>query len=101
MPFVNAVNVWNYYGAPNFGNLTVKGTGGGMVRPSSTGQPIAVDLWAQASDLNSTDSVTNNNFTDPCFVNGKINPAAEDTERAAWVLKLAVAGITPGDGHLQ
>ncbi|MGI4831780.1 MAG: hypothetical protein ACRYFU_26900 [Janthinobacterium lividum] len=97
MPFVNAVNVWNYYHGPQFDNITVEGTTGGMLRPSASGQPLAVDLWAQSSDLNSTDSVGNNAFTDPCLANGQINPQAEETERAAWAAKLTKAGITLGD----
>ena len=97
MPFVNAVNVWNYYQAPQFGNITVKGTGGGMLRPSASGQPLAVDLWAQATDLNSTDSVSDNAFTDPCLLNGQLNLQAEDDEREAWASKVAASGITPGD----
>lgn len=97
MPFVNAVNVWNYYKAPQFDNITVEGTGGGMLRPSASGQPLEVDLWAQTSDLDATDSVANNAFTDPCIVNGQISRGAEDAERAAWTAKLAAAAITPGN----
>ena len=96
MPFVNAVVVWNYYGASDFENITVKGTGGGMLRPSATDQPIAVDLWARTSDLDASDSVDNNAFTDPCLVNGGINLQAEDAERAAWAAKIASAAINIG-----
>ena len=97
MPFVNAIVVWNYYDAPQFGNVTVEGTGGGMLRPSASNQPLVVDLWARTSDLDSTDSVNENAFTDPCLVDGQLNLQAEDAERAAWTSKLSSAGIIPGD----
>ena len=99
MPFVNAVVVWNYYGAPDFGDITVEGTGGGVLRPSATDQPMIVDVWARTSDLNATDSINSNAFTDPCLQNGQLYLQAEDDERAAWAAKLAAASITPGDQH--
>ena len=100
MPFVNAVVVWNYYGAPQFGDITVEHTKGGMVRPGADGTPVPADLWARATDLDATDSVNNNDFTDPCFENGHLNLGAEDAERARWAAKLALAGIEPGDTHI-
>ena len=96
MPFVNAVVVWNYYGAAQFSNLKVAGTVGGMLRPSATLTPEIADVWVRAADLDATDTVQTKGFADPCFVNGQLNLSAEDTERAFWRNKLATANITPG-----
>ena len=97
MPFVNAAILWNYYEAPDFYNNTIEGTMGGMLRPSLTDQAEIADLWDRSSDLNATDSVAGNEFSDPCLVNGQINVQAETAERAFWANKLATAGIVPGD----
>lgn len=99
MPFVNAVILWNYYEAPDFYNNVIRNTGGGMLRPDVNGLPLAVDAWARTSDLDATDSFSQNRFSDPCLTNGKITPQAEDAERARWLAKLSAAGITLGDQH--
>lgn len=96
MPFVNAIVVWNYYSDPAFGNLAVGGTAGGMVRPSGSGTPQIADMWARTEDLNGSDQLQANQFTDPCMVDGQVNSNAENNERAVWTNKLSNAGITPG-----
>ncbi len=99
MPFINGIVVWNYYGAPQFFNNTVQGTRGGMVRPAADGTPAIADLWARSTDLNATDSMGPNAFTDPCMASGQLPSQAEDAERSYWAAKLASAGIVPGDTH--
>lgn len=99
MPFVNAIVVWNYYGSLAMVNDTVQGTFGGMVRPSDTGAPEVADIWSRSSDLNATDTLGPNQFTDPCLVNGQLNLNAEATERAYWQTKLKAARISPGTMH--
>lgn len=99
MPFINAVVIWNYYAAPEFHNIVVTGTYGGMLKPDSENLPVTGDIWARTSDLDATDSYKGNNFNDPCLVNSAVNPGAEDAERSFWLTKLAAHGITPGDLH--
>ena len=96
-PFVNAVIVTNYYQAPTFTNHTVSGNVGGMVRPSATNVPIAVDFWSDS--MGPTDQVSTTGFTDPCFVGGKISLTAETNERAFWAAKLKNNHILIGDQH--
>ncbi len=92
--------LWNYYGAPQFYNNTITQTSGGLVSPSSTGQPVASDLFINAADVqDSRNSVAGNLFTDPCFVDGKIDSSAEDSERTFWLSKQNVNGILVGDQH--
>ncbi len=98
-PFVNAVVMWNYYGAPQFTNNQVDSTWGGMLRPAPDGTPMIVDAWERSADLNSTDGVQLGSFTDPCYPNGELDLGAEDAERAYWQTKLSLANITPGDQH--
>ncbi len=100
MPFVNAVILWNDYSAPDFYANVVEGTTGGLVKPGNTGQPVTGDIYARTPDLNGTDEYMDNDFTDPCLADGKINLGAEDVERAYWTAKLAAAHITLGDQHL-
>lgn len=99
MPYVNAIVLWNYYGAPDFNNNIVTGTQGGVVRPSAQGIPMIADLYVRTPDLNPSDGSNANFFNDPCFVNGNLYLQAEDDERAFWRAKLAAASITPGDQH--
>ena len=96
MPFANAVVVWNYYGSGTFFNNSVEGTMGGFLRPSATGAPQVADLWVRTSDVNFTDNLGHNSFTDPCLVHGQVNLDAEAAERGVWANKLASAGISPG-----
>ena len=98
-PFVNAVVMWNYYGAPQFTNNRVDSTWGGMLRSAPDGTPMIVDAWARSADLNSTDRVQLGDFTDPCYPDGQLDLGAEDRERAYWQAKLSAAEITPGDQH--
>ena len=100
MPFVNAVVFWNYYAAPDFSHNVVTGTTGGMLKQNASGQPVTGDIYARTSDLDVTDTYTENNFGDPCLMDGKVNLSAEDDERAYWVNKLIAHGISPGDRHL-
>ncbi len=95
-PFVNAIVVWNYYGVPRFSNIVIQGTAGGMLRPDTNGAPMIADIWLRTEDLDATDAVKAQAFTDPCLVGGQLNPAAEDTERAFWQTKLSRNNIKPG-----
>lgn len=99
MPFVNAVVMWNYYGAPQFTNDRVEGTWGGMLRPAADGTPMIADVWVRTADLVASDAVKSGSFTDPCYAGGQLNLQAEDAERAFWQQKLTTANITPGDQH--
>ena len=99
MPFINGIIVWNYYGSSTFYNNTVAGTQGGMLRPSSTNTPQVADIWANTANLDSSDNISNNSFTDPCLVNGQVNLSAEDAERTFWANKIASAGVRPGANY--
>lgn len=95
-PFANAVVVWNYYGSLGFLNNSVQGTFGGLIRPSAAGTPQAADLWVRTADLNVTDTMGTNQFTDPCLAGGQVNLNAEAAERSYWQSKLAAAHLAPG-----
>jgi len=103
MPYAIATYVWNLYGVPqsDFYNLSVQSTTGGLVRPSPTNTPMVADIWVNTSDINASDSISNQNFTDPCFVNGSLNLQAEDIERAYWAAKRLAAGVVLGDQHTE
>ncbi|MDR3504867.1 MAG: hypothetical protein P4L52_01350, partial [Acidocella sp.] len=97
-----AIAVWNYYKTPGFYNNTVTGTTGGMVGPNSSGQPVAFDVWVDTSDMqNPGNSVSANDFTDPCLTSSGINLQAEEDERAYWAQKTTAAGEAIGDQHLN
>ena len=99
-PFVNAIVVWNFYEVAQFSNLTVEKTAGGMLRPDSNGAPMIADLWARQEDLNNTDVLGTNSFTDPCLQGGTVNLGPEDAERAFWRNKLLQQNIQVGDQHV-
>ncbi len=92
-----AVGLWNYYKAPNFYNNTITTTSGGLVAVTQKGVPVANDIYAVTID--STDTIVNNNFTDPCIVTGLVSAAAEDQERTYWAAKLKTNVILIGDQH--
>jgi hypothetical protein len=101
-PFANAVSIWDSYGSgPSlFYNNTVTGSAGGLVRPSSSGAPSAADFWGSAASMSYPGNAAgNNDFTDPCFMGGQLNLAAEDAERAYWAAKVAAAEQQIGDQH--
>ena len=99
MPFVNAEIMWNYTGSSQFYNNTIDSTSGGVIRPNTNGTPMVADTWVYPPDLINNNSIINESFSDPCFVNGQINLAAEDAERSAWADKVASAGVLIGDQH--
>jgi hypothetical protein len=94
---VSAVGLVNYYKVPNFYNNTITTTAGGMVEVTQKGALVVNDVYAGTID--STDTISNNNFTDPCMINGVLNVAAEDQERAYWAAKLSANSILLGDQH--
>jgi len=97
-----AIYIWNYYGGSSFYNNSITTTAGGMVGPSATGTGKAYDVWVNPNDANDPGiSASNNNFTDPCLVNGKVNLHAEDEERARWKAKLEKARETVGAGQAR
>ena len=98
-PFVNAIVVWNYYGVPDFGGIVVEGTVGGMVRPDANNTPMIADIWVRTADLNATDKIGHQAFTDPCGHGSTPNLSAEDAERAFWQNKLTRNNIQLGDQH--
>ncbi len=99
MSFVNAEVMWNYAGSSEFYNNTIDSTSGGMVRPNTDSAPMIADSWVYLPDLINNNSITNESFSDPCFVNGQIDLNAEDAERSAWASKVASAGVLIGDQH--
>jgi hypothetical protein len=85
----NAIVIWNYYASSQFYNNTISGTVGGMVGPGTNSKPTAFDVWANPPDmLNPGNSVSGNDFTDPCLVGGTVNLQAEDAERTFWTAKI-------------
>jgi hypothetical protein len=98
----NAVFLWNYYSSSQFYNNTITGTVGGMIGPGTNGAPTVFDVWANPPDLlDPGNSVSGNDFTDPCLVGGTVNLQAEDSERTFWAAKIAAAGELIGDQHLN
>jgi hypothetical protein len=98
----NAIVIWNYYGSSQFYNNTITGTVGGMVGPGANGVPEAFDVWANPPDmLDPGNSVSGNDFTDPCLVGGAVNLQAESDERAFWAAKIAASDELVGDQHLN
>ena len=95
----NAVELWNYYKASNFYNNTITTTAGGLMSLNSNRTLVPDDVFAVTVDQ--TDTVANNNFTDPCLQNGALNLGAEDDERAYWANKLQTNSIVLGDQHQQ
>ncbi len=98
-PFVNAIVVWNYYGDTQFSNIAVQGTIGGMARPNANSKPMVADLWVRTPDLDATDTIGAQAFTDPCFAGGFPNTNAEAAERSYWQSKLSSNNISVGDQH--
>ena len=94
---VSAITLWNYYKAAGFFNNKITTTAGGMVSLNKTGQFVASDI--SAITIDATDTITNNNFTDPCLTQGALNFTAEDDERAYWANKLLMNSISLGDQH--
>jgi hypothetical protein len=93
-----AVGVWNYYKAPNFYNNSITSTAGGLVAVNQKGAPVVDDT--NAVTIDSTDTIANNSFTDPCIgAGGVLNLSAEDQERTYWATKLKTNTILLGDQH--
>jgi len=93
--------IWDYTnsGPVYFYNNTISGTSGGLIR-SLNATPSIADYWLPSvGGIYSSDSSTDNDFTDPCFVNGTIQLQAEDSERAYWKSKLAANDELIGDQH--
>jgi hypothetical protein len=98
----NGIVIWNYYNSTQFYNNTITGTVGGMVGPGTNDAPTAFDVWANPPDmLDPGNSVSGNDFTNPCLTNGSINLQAEDAERAFWAAKILAANEVIGDQHLN
>ena len=96
----SAVVIWNYYASSQFYNNTITGTAGGMVGPGKNDTPKAYDVWiGNPNTLSSSDSVTSNDFSDPCLARGSVSLQAEDDERAYWTAKIAANGELIGDQH--
>ena len=92
-----ATGIVNFYGSSNFNNNTITTTAGGLVSPDINGLPVASDLGPPVLTGNNTNA--GNQFTDPCLVNGNLNLAAEDDERAYWANKLTTNNVVLGDQH--
>ncbi len=102
MTYANAASIWDFYGSgPSlFYNNTVSATAGGLVRPNAEGGPMTADFWGSALSMTYPgNSAGENDFTNPCLVNGTLDLAAEDAERAYWAQKVAAAGELIGDQH--
>jgi hypothetical protein len=103
MSYANATSIWDFYktGPTLFYNNTVTDSAGGLVRPNSAGNPMAADFWGSSLSMTYPGNATSgNDFTNPCLVNGSLNLAAEDAERAWWTQKVGAAGELIGDQHL-
>ena len=98
----SAIEIANYYGAPNFYNNTISGTVGGMLGIGATPHAATVhDIWVNPPDmLDSSNSVADNSFSDPCLSGKKVDLNAEDEERSYWAAKIVAAGQLIGDQHL-
>jgi hypothetical protein len=102
MTFVNAVSIWDSYGSGPalFYNNTITDTTGGLVRPNAQGNPMNADFWGSGLSMSYPgNSTSGNDFTNPCLVNGHLNLAAEDAERAYWAAKVAANQEQIGDQH--
>lgn len=100
--FALGVYLWDAYGSgpSRYYNNTVTGTAGGLVRPNASGSPMAADAWASGLSVTYPGNwMAGDDFTDPCFVNGQLNLAAEDAERNYWTTKVTNAGEQIGDQH--
>jgi hypothetical protein len=103
MPFAQGLYIWDSYGSgPSlFYNNTVTNSAGGLVRPNANRAPEVADFWGSATSMTYPGNATNgNDFTNPCLVNGQLNLAAEDAERAYWAAKVAAAEEQIGDQHV-
>lgn len=102
--FANAASIWDGYGTgPTlFYNNSVSGTAGGLVRPNSESGPMIADFWADATSMTYPgNSVSENDFTDPCLSGGTLDLAAESAEAAYWTQKVSAANQVIGDQHLS
>jgi hypothetical protein len=97
-PFANAVSIWDSYGSgPSlFYNNTVTDSAGGLVRPNSSGNPMAADFWGSSLSMTYPgNSTSGNDFTNSCLangaVNGQLNLAAEAAELSYWTAKVTAA----------
>jgi hypothetical protein len=102
MTFANAASIWDSYGSGPalFFNNTITDTTGGLVRPNAQGNPMNADFWGSALSMTYPgNSTTGNDFTNPCLLNGQLNLAAEDAERAYWAAKIAANQESIGDQH--
>jgi hypothetical protein len=104
MSYANAAAIWDFYktGPSLFYNNTVTDSAGGLVRPNAENNPVAADFWGSSLSMTYPGNASSgNDFTNPCLVNGKLNFAAEDAERAYWAQKVAAAGELIGDQHSE
>jgi hypothetical protein len=102
MSYANATSIWDSYksGPSLFYNDTVTDSAGGLVRPNAAGNPMDADFWGSPLSMTYPGNASSgNDFTNPCLVNGMLNLAAEDAERAFWTQKIATAGELIGDQH--
>jgi hypothetical protein len=100
--YANATSIWDSYksGPSLFYNDTVTDSAGGLVRPNAEGNPMDADFWGSSLSMTYPGNASSgNDFTNPCLVNGKLNLAAEDAERAYWAQKIAAADELIGDQH--
>jgi hypothetical protein len=102
MSYANATSIWDFYktGPSLFYNNTITDSAGGLVRPNSQDNPMAANFWGSSLSMTYPGNAsTGNDFTNPCLVDGKLNLAAEDAERAYWAQKVAAGGELIGDQH--
>jgi hypothetical protein len=63
---------------------------------------MIADFWADATSMTYPgNSVSENDFTDPCLSGGTLDLAAESAEAAYWTQKVSAANQVIGDQHLS
>jgi hypothetical protein len=83
----------NFYGAQNFGNITVTGNFSAMVRRNSDAIPTRVDYSAA---LGQDTEVTPNTTIDPPLDPTVVTGTMEQAEETLWLQKLGAASVTIG-----
>ena len=89
----------NYYQLTGFSNNHILGNTGGLVITGPDGHPVASDIDLRSASALLQNTASNNNMDDPCFVNGKINIAAEELEWTNWQKRIESQEIVLGDQH--
>lgn len=95
-----AYSMWNYNNTDLYHNNVILGTTGGVIALIG-GRPTNADANTISASQALSNVVSGNDLEHPCWQNGVVTQTAEENERAAWSLKIAKAGVTIGDTHVN